>query len=129
MRRCPDCNKRLRKDATNCPRCGWRKRKFGFNLGFFNKKLAEAHPMATGTCPHCGRMFYHSEKTCNRCGWKKTSYRAGFGLVLFSLLIPIFGWIYGEVMKYAEPRKAATCRVISTISFILFLFVIAYLAN
>ena len=41
MRRCPDCNKRLRKDATNCPRCGWRERKFGFNFGFFNKKLAE----------------------------------------------------------------------------------------
>ena len=118
MNRCPDCNKKLRGDANNCPRCGWKKPKYIFP--FFQEKTV------TGHCPHCGRAFYNDETKCRSCGWKRKSYRAGFGLLLFSFLLPLFGIIYGDIMKYVAPRKALACRVVSTISLFILLTAIVF---
>ena len=33
MNRCPDCNKKLRRDPNSCPRCGWKNKEDRISLG------------------------------------------------------------------------------------------------
>ena len=103
MNRCPECNKRLRRDPNSCPRCGWKKAKF--NFPFFKKK------QATGVCQNCGKVFYNNETKCVRCGWKVKNYRAGIGLILFSFFLPPFARRYADAIEQIEPRKAMDCRI------------------
>ena len=95
MNRCPECNKRLRRDPNSCPRCGWKKAKFNFS--FFKKK------QATGICQNCGKAFYNNETQCVRCGWKVKNYRAGIGLILFSFFLPLFARRYADAIEQIEP--------------------------
>ena len=124
MNRCPECNKRLRKNAESCPRCGWKERKSIFR--FFSKK----QQVVTGSCQYCGKIFYHDETCCSRCGWKVKKYRAGFGLLLISFLLPFFGSRYGEDAEFVAPRKALECKIAARIGyffyFALFIFAIIY---
>lgn len=103
MNRCPDCNKKLRRDPNSCPRCGWKKAKFNFS--FFKKK------QATGVCQNCGKAFYNNETECPRCGWKNKNKedRISFGLCLISLLIPLFGITYWIAEAHERPRRARAC--------------------
>ena len=115
MNRCPDCNKKLRDDANNCPRCGWKKSKF--NFPFFKKKTV------TGVCQNCGKVFYNDETQCVRCGWKIKNKKdhISLGLCLISFLIPLFGIIYWIAEAHETPRRARACGLAAFLVPILFI--------
>ena len=123
MRRCPDCNKKLRKNADTCPRCGWKKRKSVFD--FFKRETLDP----TGVCQYCGKIFYYGEKKCGRCGWKTQRYRASFGLLLFSFLIPLFGFIYANAKGEDAPKKAKDCNLAAILGLFAYLMLIGFLAS
>ena len=121
MEHCPNCNKRLRKDPNNCPRCGWKRKKI-FSLFSLFKKAEKPEP--TGFCPGCGKYFYHNEDYCSNCEWRVRKDRISFWLILLSLLIPGFGHTYWEYTQVRTPRRAAACRVASYFLPVIYIFVL-----
>ena len=98
MNRCPDCNKRLRKNAEFCPRCGWKKRRFG--LGIF-RSLIPKKRTPTGVCPDCGTLFYQDDKQCCSCGWSYRKKRK-FPWLLF-IINPGLGllyWLFPNLLSF-----------------------------
>ena len=122
MKRCPSCNKRLRKNSDACRRCGWKKRKS--ILDFFKREKLDP----TGVCWDCGKKFYHAEKECDRCGWKTKRYRASFSLLFYSFLIPLFGFICAYTVNEDTPKKAKDCNIAAILGIIAYVLLIAICA-
>ena len=94
MNRCPDCNKRLRKDAESCPRCGWKKKRFGF--GIFSS-LTRKNTNSSDFDEEAYLRYMHTED------------RVSMGLCFLSMLIPLFGIIYWISSVGERPKRAFAC--------------------
>ena len=94
MNRCPDCNKRLRKDAESCPRCGWKKRRFGFGL------------FSSLTRKNTNSSDFDEEAYLR---YMNTEDRVSIGLCFLSMLIPLFGIIYWLCSVGERPKRAFAC--------------------
>ncbi len=88
---CRNCGKELSDKAIACIGCG------------MNPKGGNAH------CPSCGAETKEKQIICTACGgslkgsssdvWSTGAY---IGFIVLSVIIPLFGWIYGGIhMKNA----------------------------
>jgi len=88
---CRNCGKELSDKAVACIGCG------------MNPTDGSAN------CPACGVATKDKQVICTACGGNLQGGAAWpigqcLGLFLLSLVIPLFGWIYGGIQAYKAPK-------------------------
>jgi len=78
----------------------------------------------TKFCSQCGAEVNEKAVICVKCGCSlQTSSQVGdddvnVGLVILSVLIPMFGFIYWPVRAKDKPKEARTCGITAIITFL-----------
>lgn len=75
-------------------------------------------------CPHCGAEVNENAIVCTKCGCEVNNTKPAtrendeisVGLVILSVLIPLFGVIYWPVKAKETPKKAKACGIAGLIS-------------
>ena len=83
---CRNCGKELVEQAVACIGCGMNPKEGNHNCPGCGEKTEETQII----CTACGGSLAQE----NSAGW---STRAYIGLLVLSITIPIFGWIYGGI--------------------------------
>ena len=74
-------------------------------------------------CQHCGKELLDQAVVCPGCGCSvltepKVDESVSTGLVVLSVLIPLFGVIYWPVMAKTRPKCAQACGIAAIISWV-----------
>ncbi len=78
-------------------------------------------------CQHCGKEIMENAMICVNCGCAvqesnqtiiSPNDQVSVGLVILSVLIPLFGIIYWPVKHKETPRKAKACGIAGIISWV-----------
>lgn len=80
MKRCPDCNKRLRNDTESCPRCGWKKADSILNFSAF---LTGKKPPLPDSAPIVISYFIKTRSNALAVDGNKAMIVSVFGCVSF----------------------------------------------
>jgi len=82
-------------------------------------------------CQHCGKELPNEATVCSACGWAfqkndKPSVKRGapvrgdqsvsVGLVILSVLFPLFGLIYWGVKRSTRPKCAKACGIAAVVT-------------
>ena len=90
-------------------------------------------------CSKCGKEIMDEAVVCPNCGCavvapnqynpvNRADDEVSVGLVILSILIPLFGVIYWPVKHKETPKKAKACGITAIVSFLV-CFVISILSN
>ena len=76
-------------------------------------------------CKNCGKELVDEAVVCPGCGASQNTYNApaqtdsvSVGLVILSILIPLFGIIYWPVKAKETPKRAKACGIAAIISWV-----------
>ena len=89
-------------------------------------------------CQHCGKEILDEAVVCTGCGCSvqytgnkmpiEVDDTVSVGLVILSVLLPVFGVIYWPIMAKSRPKNAKTCGIAALISWGISLLVNIFLA-
>ena len=83
---CRNCGKELANEAVACTGCGMNPKKGNSNCPGCGEKTGEEQII----CTACGASLTQG----NADGWSQGGY---IGLIILSVFIPLFGWIFGGI--------------------------------
>ena len=83
-------------------------------------------------CAYCGAQMHDQAVVCVKCGCavqnkpvNTTEDTVSVGLVILSVLIPLFGIIYWPVKAKECPKRAKACGIAAIISWVVFFLLFA----
>lgn len=108
---CTYCGSQVSPNAAICTRCG---------RSITGPMQASGFQNGRKFCPHCGTDLDMNAAVCVRCGYKAGSSPANdnvnAGLVVVSVLVPIFGIVYWAIKQKECPKSAKYYGIASLIS-------------